>query len=185
MSSTSSHGYAHAMHDLGLAAWFGGSLMGAVGLNKAAAKASNPSERTAIARTGWDAWTPVNAVAIGAHLVGAVILTGANRGRLTAQQGVATTSAAKAAATLGALAITAWGRKVGKEIQAGAPAEGVTEPGGMTPGQVADAQRQEKYLQWAIPALTGTMMVISSKMSEQQKPAEVAKGVLKRLIPAA
>ena len=31
---------AHAMHDIGLAAWFGGSLMGAVGLNGAAGDAS-------------------------------------------------------------------------------------------------------------------------------------------------
>ncbi len=179
------HTIIRGLHDLGLAAWFGGSLMGAVGLNAAAGVVDDPKQRGRVANAGWDAWTPVNAAAIGAHLVGAVILTGANRRRLTAQRGVATTSAAKAAATVGAMAVTAWARKVGKEIQAGAPAEGVTEPSGKTPGQVADAQRQERYLQWAIPALTGTMMVISSKMSEQQKPAEVATGVLKRLIPGA
>ena len=32
-----------SMHDLGLAAWFGGNLMGAVGLNGGAAKAKDPS----------------------------------------------------------------------------------------------------------------------------------------------
>ena len=34
------------LHDAGAAAWFGGSLMGAVGLNGAAAHAQNPAERT-------------------------------------------------------------------------------------------------------------------------------------------
>ena len=31
-----------SLHDLGLAAWFGGSLMGAVGLNGAAAQVDEP-----------------------------------------------------------------------------------------------------------------------------------------------
>lgn len=31
-----------AMHDLGLAAWFGGSLMGAIGLNGAANESADP-----------------------------------------------------------------------------------------------------------------------------------------------
>lgn len=31
-----------SLHDLGLAAWFGGNLMGAIGVNGAAAKAKDP-----------------------------------------------------------------------------------------------------------------------------------------------
>jgi hypothetical protein len=98
---------------------------------------------------------------------------------------VGSASIAKAAATAGALAATAYARKVGKEIEAGAPADGVTEPSAMTPHQVAEAQRKERYLQWAIPALTGAMMAIAAKMGEQQQPTEVAKGLLQRLNPAA
>ena len=59
-----------SMHDIGLAGWFGGSLMGAVGLNGAAARAPNPAERLQIASAGWDRWSPVNLAAIGAHLAG-------------------------------------------------------------------------------------------------------------------
>jgi hypothetical protein len=33
------------LHDLGLAAWFGGSLMGAVGLNGAASSVEEPEQR--------------------------------------------------------------------------------------------------------------------------------------------
>src|ERR1700761_990406 len=60
-----------SMHDVGLAGWFGGSLMGGVGLNPAAARPPNPAERLQIASVGWDRWAPVNLVAIGAHLAGA------------------------------------------------------------------------------------------------------------------
>jgi hypothetical protein len=45
-----------SLHDTGLAAWFGGSLMGAVGLNGAAAQASDPRERTALSAEGWGRW---------------------------------------------------------------------------------------------------------------------------------
>ena len=50
-----------SMHDTGLAAWFGGSLMGAVGLNGAAAKAKDPTERLELSSLGWARWAPVSA----------------------------------------------------------------------------------------------------------------------------
>ena len=42
---------ARSLHDLGLAAWFGGSLMGAVGLNGATAVVTRPSSGCGIGRT--------------------------------------------------------------------------------------------------------------------------------------
>lgn len=183
--SNTSHGLARSLHDIGLAAWFGGSLMGAVGLNGGAATAEDPSQRAKIASAGWNRWTPVNAAAIGAHLAGAVVITVANKGRLTGQKGVMSASVLKTAATAGAMAATAYGRSLGKTIsEAGStPVDGVTEPGAMTPAQVADAQRKERYVQWAIPALTGAMLVVNAKMGEQQQPAEVVKGLVRRLNP--
>jgi hypothetical protein len=35
-------------------------------------------------------------------------------------------------------------------------------------------------LQWAIPAITGAIVVISAFAGEQQRPAEVKKGMLSR-----
>jgi hypothetical protein len=46
-----------SMHDLGLATWFGGSLMGAVGLNGAAAEVEEPKQRLRVATAGWNRWT--------------------------------------------------------------------------------------------------------------------------------
>jgi hypothetical protein len=42
-----------SVHDIGLAAWFGGSLMGAAGLNAAAAAAKDTTERSHLASVGW------------------------------------------------------------------------------------------------------------------------------------
>ena len=40
-----------SLHDLGVAAWFGGALMGAVALNGATKDLTDPTERTAAAAT--------------------------------------------------------------------------------------------------------------------------------------
>ena len=55
-------------HDVGLAVWCGGSLMGAVGLNGAGSKAADPQERLTLSSKGWARWAPVSAAAVGAHL---------------------------------------------------------------------------------------------------------------------
>ena len=85
------------LHDLGLAAWFGGTLANAVALNRAAVQASDPSSAGRVANAGWDAWTPINAVAIGATIVGSVGQLVGNKERLATQSGVASMSVIKTA----------------------------------------------------------------------------------------
>src|SRR5215213_5805346 len=72
LMSHDQHTVLRSMHDLGLATWFGGNLMGAVGLNRAASAAKDPGERTRLDSIGWSAWWPVQGAAIAAHLVGSV-----------------------------------------------------------------------------------------------------------------
>jgi hypothetical protein len=105
---------ARALHNLGLAAWFGGSLMGATGVNGAAAAVEDPTQRLRVANSGWARWTPLNLAGIAAHLAGGAVLTGANQGRLAGQQGVAATSAVKTALTVAALGVTGYARVLGK-----------------------------------------------------------------------
>jgi len=185
MASTNT--VARTLHDVGLAAWFGGSLMGAVGVNGAAAEAESPSERSKIANAGWARWTPVNLAAIAAHVTGGVLLTTGNKGRMAAQAGVGQTSAVKTVLTGAALVATGYSRILGQKVMnAGTPpVQGATEPGPGTPDDVAAAQRQLKALQWAIPALTGALLVVNARMGEQQRPQSVVAGVLQRLNPAA
>lgn len=189
---------ARTLHDIGLAAWFGGSLMGAVGLNGASSEVSDPTDRARVANAGWGRWTPVNAAAIGAHLIGGAKITAGNKGRLAGQQGVASATALKAGVTAAALGATAYSRILGqkvmeaeaKEAQAsfgsdGLPVADATTPSGQTPEDAAKAQRQLKLLQWAIPALTGAILVLNSRMGEQQRPSEVTRGLVGRVIPDA
>jgi hypothetical protein len=174
-----------SLHDLGLATWFGGSLMGAVGLNGAAATVEEPKQRLRVATSGWNRWTPVNLAGIAAHVAGGSVLLGANKGRLTGQQGVASATVVKTALTGAALAATAWSRALGAKLdEAGqVPVGGGTEPSGATPEDVAKAQRQLKVLQWVIPALTGAVLVLNARMGEQQRPAQVTGRLRDRLRP--
>jgi hypothetical protein len=50
-----------------------------------------------------------------------------------------------------------------------------------TPPEVANAQKQLKALQWAIPGLTGAVLASSTVHEEQQRPLQVAKGTLAKL----
>jgi hypothetical protein len=177
---------ARSLHDLGLAAWFGGSLMGAAGLNGAAAVVQDPTQRLRVANTGWARWTPLNLAGITAHLAGGAVLTGANKGRLAGQQGVATTSTIKTALTVAALGTTAYARVLGKKLEhAGdVPVEGGTTRNPATPDEVTRAQRQLTALQWVIPVLTGAVLVVSARMGEQQRPTQVSKGLVGRFFPS-
>jgi hypothetical protein len=174
-----------SLHDLGLAAWFGGSLMGAVGLNGAAAEVEEPKQRLRVANSGWNRWTPVSLAGITAHVAGGLILLGANKGRVASQQGVGRATVVKTALTGAALAATAWSRALGAKLDAAGdvPVEGGTDPGGGTPEDAAKAQRRLKVLQWVIPALTGAVLVVNARMGEQQRPAQVTGGLLGRLRP--
>jgi putative copper export protein len=107
---------ARTLHDLGLAAWFGGSLMGATGVNGAAAVVQDSTQRLRVANTG-------------------------------------------------------------------VPVEGGTTPNPTTPQEVARAQRQLTALQWVIPVLTGAVLVVNARMGEQQRPTQVSKGLVWRLLP--
>ena len=182
---TADNTVSRSLHDVGLATWFGGSLMGAVGLNGAAAQVEEPKQRLRVADAGWNRWTPVNLAGIAAHVAGGAVLLGANKGRVASQQGVASATVIKTALTGAALAATAWSRALGARLdEAGeVPVEGGTEPSGDTPEDVAKAQRQLKVLQWVIPALTGAVLVLNARMGEQQRPAQVSGGLLGRLRP--
>src|SRR4029453_17786008 len=182
---TADNTVSRSLHDLGLATWFGGSLMGAVGLNGAAADVEGPKQRLRVANSGWNRWTPVNLAGIAAHVAGGAVLLRANKGRMASQQGVAQATVIKTALTGVALAATAWSRALGAKLNEAVevPVGGGTNPSIDTPEDVAKAQRQLKVLQWVIPALTGAVLVLNARMGEQQRPAQVTGRLLGRLRP--
>lgn len=168
-----------SMHDVGLAVWCGGSLMGAVGLNGAANEVTDQTQRGPVASTGWARWAPVNAAAIGIHAIGGIGLIVANKGRVAGQKGVATNTIIKAALTGVALAATAYAGAKGKVVaQAGNfPTEGAVVPSSATPAQVASAQRQLRVAQWVIPGVTAVLVVLGASQGELQRPSQVLSGL--------
>jgi enoyl-CoA hydratase/carnithine racemase len=152
-------------------------------VNGAAADVDDPRQRARVANAGWGRWSPVNAAAIGAHLVGGAQLMRANKGRVSTQKGVLANTNTKLALTAGALGATAYARVLGKKMQKAGdvPVGGGTDALGTTPPEIAKAQKQLSALQWAIPGLTGAMLASSSLHEEQQKPSQVVGGVLKGL----
>jgi hypothetical protein len=169
-----------SLHDLGLAAWFGGSLAGAVAVNGAAADIPDPTLRLQVVNTGWARWTPVNAAAIAAHLIGGAGLLQANRGRTGVQGGVGAATVAKLVLTGAALAVTAYSRVLGNKLlhADGVPVEGATDPAPVTPPDLARAQQQLDTCQWLIPTLTGGISVLNALHGEQQRPTQQVSGIL-------
>jgi hypothetical protein len=173
-----------SLHDLGLSAWFGGTLANAVALNPAAAAAGGASNAGAVANTGWDRWTPVNAAAIGAHLLGSVGQLRGNSERIKAQEGVGSMVSAKTGLTVAALGLTAYSRVLGRTVSehTPVPVESGTQSAPFTPPSVAAAQSKLRILQWAIPAVTGALVVVSAFAGEQERASEAHRGIAKRLI---
>lgn len=180
MSHHDQHTALRSMHDLGLATWFGGNLMGAVGLNKAAASARDAGERTRLSSIGWAAWWPVQGVAIASHLIGSVGMLRVDRGRVATQPGATANTVVKTLLTVAAIGTSVASGTLGAKVgqQAGAPAATATEPGAGTPGDVAAAQKGLKPLQWVNPALTGTLIVLAAQQSEQQRTSSMLRGAV-------
>jgi len=164
-----------SIHDLGGAAWFGGTLMGAIGVNGGSKDVKDPAERAAVAAAGWARWAPISAAAIGAHLIGGAGLLAANRDRVRSQQGAGTNALIKSVLTAAAIGTTVYSGILGAKIasEAGsAPVEGGTVPSESTPDKVARLQQQQRVLQWVTPALTGGILVLGAQQGEQQRASE-------------
>jgi hypothetical protein len=172
-----------SLHDLGAAAWFGGSLMGVVGVNGAAATVRDPKDRARTAAAGWAKWAPVSAVAIGAHLLGGGAVLYANRDRAKHQSGVTSNTVVKIVLTGAALGATVYSGVLGAKTAQGDghSVDGATEPSASTPDDVAAAQTQLRYLQWALPVLTGAILVLGAQQGEQQRPGQILAGVGNKL----
>lgn len=164
-----------AMHDLGAAAWFGGTLMGAVGLNGGTAKASDPNERLRLSSVGWAKWAPVQLAAIAVHGIGGIGLILGNKKRLADQPESRTNTVIKIGVTAAAGAASLYaallGAKIAKHAVDGEQgAEGVTEPDENASASLASTQRQQRIMQWVLPALTGVIIVLAAQQGEQQRP---------------
>ncbi|WP_028267251.1 hypothetical protein [Arthrobacter sp. MA-N2] len=170
---------ARSVHDLTAAAWFGGSLMGAIGLNGAAAEARDPSERIRLSSLGWMKWAPVQTAAFATHLIADLAIAWENKGRIAKQDGVAVNTVYKTAVTLIGAAVTLYAGMLGKNVEkmANEGAQGATEPRPGASAELQSAQKQLKLLQYTIPAFAAWVIVLGARHGEMQRPKNVVKGL--------
>lgn len=172
-----------SMHDLGLAAWFGSSLMGAVGVNGAASAAHDPQERLRLAGIGWSKWQPYDLAAIGAHLVGGAGMLVTDSDRIATQPGARAVTVVKTGLTGVALALSVHNKRLGQRAgqhQAEGP-RGTTEPAADSSPELAATQRRLRVTQWVLPAVTGTLVVLGALQGEQQRPRSLLRSQVRRL----
>lgn len=162
-----------SMHDLGLAAWFGGTLMGAVGLNGGTSQATDPKERLTLSSRGWARWAPVQLAAMIVHGIGGIGLILGNKTRLAGQPEARENTALKLVTTGLAIVASVWVGLLGTQIarHADEGGESVTEPTATSSSALATAQKQQRIGQWITPALTGVLIVLAAQQGEQQRPA--------------
>jgi hypothetical protein len=110
----------------------------------------------------------VTSSAVAVHLASAAALGYGNKGRMLLQKGVGASSIAKTALTAAAVGATAWSAALGRKLDqgSGAPVESSTEPAPATPPDIERAQRQMRVLQWAVPVLTGAVVVLNAVHGE-------------------
>lgn len=157
------------IHDVGLAAWFGGAWMGAIGLNGATIEVDDHTQRTRVANAGWFRWAPIAGAALLAHVSSAWALGRLAPARAGRSRGSAGVRRLRTAVTLAAMVSTAETGISGQRVVRGGdvPVATATRPIAATPPAVAVAQRRLGVAQWLVPGFTGAIFVLEAIQRQQ------------------
>ena len=194
MSQTDNHAVAQAVHDLGSALWFGGTVMGVAGVNKSGADLQQGIDRIRVASSAWSRFAPAQWAGIAATLGAGLQLTRVGGRRIALQKGFGTVGALKAGLAVAGAAATAYaaycGTKLGElaeEIEANGEkldVQDATRPSAQTPAELATWQRRQRATQFAVPVLAAANIVCGSYLVQSYRAGATAKGVLGRLLPS-
>jgi hypothetical protein len=176
MSNTSNA--AGIAHNLGLAAWFGGTLFGQVALNPTVSSISDRRER--VLNESWGRFNAANAPALAATLLARRL------GRLRDDAELRSPALARLKdLLLGGAAVNAvisgiLGARIAKQSSAGAtPVESGTEPAPETPEEAASSQRMISFFGTGSLVLLAASIAVSGMIeNEPIKP----RGILSRLL---
>jgi hypothetical protein len=191
-TTTDDHFLAQAVHDLGTALWFGGSVMGVAGVNKSGSDLTSGIDKVRVAGSAWSRFAPAQWGGIAATLITGLQLTRSNKGRLALQRGYGRVGAVKAALTVagaGATAVAAYsGSRIG-ELAEQAAGDGdldvrdATLPSAGTPPEIATWQGRQRVAQAAVPVLAGGVVVCNAWLVQAYRPASTLRGLLGKVLP--
>ena len=190
---TSSHVVAQSVHDLGAALWFGGTVMGVAGVNKAGNDLRDPLDKVRVAESAWRRFAPVQWAGIAAVLGAGTQLTQASRGRLATQHGWARAGGTKAAVAVAGAAASAFaaysGNKIGQLTEQAARSgqqldvQDASTPSAQTPPDIVRWQRRQRAAQYLVPLTSGANIVLNAYLVQTYRPAATARGLLRRVLP--
>jgi hypothetical protein len=193
MTDTDNHYLAQAVHDLGSALWFGGTVMGVAGVNKSGADLSQGIDRVRVASAAWSRFAPAQWAGIAATLLAGLRLTQVGGRRVALQKGFGTVGAVKAGiavAGAGASAYAAYsGSRIGKLAEEAErrgtllEVKDATIPTPATPPEMATWQRRQRVTQFVVPVLAGANIVCNSWLVQSYRAGSTLKGVARRLLP--
>ena len=189
-----SHAVAQAVHDLGAALWFGGSVMGVAGVNKSGGDLRDGVDKVRVAESAWKRFAPIQWVGIGAVMVAGSQLTWLSKGRLAVQHGLGRAGAAQAAVVVGGAAATAFAAYSGSRIgqlteraqERGEPfdTKDATIPNASTPPEIAVWQRRERVAHYLVPLFAGANIVLNAYLTQQYRPGRTVRGIVHRFLPS-
>jgi hypothetical protein len=191
-TSSDNHFLAQAVHDLGAALWFGGSVMGVAGVNKSGSDLTSSLDKVRVASSAWGRFSPAQWGGILATLGTGLQLTNSNKTRLALQEGYGRVGTVKAALTVagaGATAFAAYsGGKIGKLAEEADRAgnlevKDATLPSAGTPPEIKAWQGRQRVAQAAVPLLAGGVIVCNAWLVQAYRPASTVKGLLGKLLP--
>jgi len=171
-----------AAHDIGLAAWLGGSMYGKFALNPAVSVIDDKTDRGKVTNAAWNAYNAVNTAALGAAAAGwaAARATETRPDRLsdTEQKLSLAKDALMSAAVITGIATGVQGGRLAKQAPDGAvPMETGTKPAPETPPQAAKLQRSIEGLS-NLNILSGLALVavnaIIAQVNHSRPPAKRA-----------
>jgi hypothetical protein len=177
---------AWVLHELGLAAGFGGNLFGQIALNPAVAEIQSKRERGKVTHVAWDRYKTVNGASLalmaGTWLVGRTLLSGREVGK-TSRTLTITKDILVGGALVGGIGAMVFGRMLDREMKtSNEPIQSGSKPAAQTRKRVADLQRVTNgfgrlnvVMNAAVLAVT---TVLAMKAGKSSKWTLVSKGLL-------
>jgi uncharacterized membrane protein len=164
-----------AIHDVGLAAWLGGSMFGKFALNPAVAGISDKKERGRVANLAWNGYNLVNSLGLGSAAVGylAARSTEIGDGKITNSERTLyrVQDALMVAAVGTGVANGIQGARLAKQAPDGAvPIEDGTTPAPETPPAAAKIQKSLGVL-GNVNILTGIALVAVNAIQTRRQTA--------------
>jgi hypothetical protein len=168
---------AWVLHELGLAAGFGGNLFGQIALNPAVAEIQSKRERGKVTHVAWDRYKAINGASLalmaGTWLAGRTMLSGREVGK--ASRGLTITKdILVGGALVGGIGAMVFGRMLDKEIAtSNEPIHSGSRPSAETRERVAKLQRLTNgfgrvnvFMNAAVLAVTSVLAMKSGKSTK-------------------